>query len=168
MQISHWKSLFGWVDSSLQAHLIQHFMERLRAQDSSFWTIEKRVYWIVKIKANGTNLKIKPSLFHSNILFYLDGVLFVFKRQPIRDATAPKGKIWRKKSQGLGLTSKGSKNLSAGKRLHLLVAIANNRSVVLAKDYEHMSGECSSDYVETNLSKLFTGETEEKGLVMDP
>ena len=46
-------------------------------------------------------LKIKPNLFHSNISFYLDGVSFVFKRKPMPDAAVPKGKIWRKRSEGL-------------------------------------------------------------------
>ena len=49
-------------------------------------------------------LKIQPNLFHSSISFYLDGVSFVFKRQPMQDAAAPKGKIWRTRSEGLRLT----------------------------------------------------------------
>jgi transposase len=112
-------------------------------------------------------LKIKPNLFHSSISFYLDGVSFVFKRQPMQDATAPKGKIWRKKSEGLRMTSKGSKELPAGKRLHFLVAIAFNRGVVLAKEYEHMSGDYFSGFVRRNLSSLFTAEGQQKWFVMD-
>ena len=112
-------------------------------------------------------LKIKPNLFHSNISFYLDGVSFVFKRKPMPDAAVPKGKIWWKRSEGLRLTSKGCKDLPGGKRLHFLVAIAFNRGVVLAQEYEHMSGEYFSDFVKKNLSKLFTGETEQKWFVMD-
>ena len=76
--------------------------------------------------------KMKPNLFHSNISFYLDRVSFVFKQKPMQDATVPKCKMWRKRSEGLQLTSKGSKDLPGGKRLHFLVAIAFNRGVVLA------------------------------------
>ena len=49
-------------------------------------------------------LKIKPNLFHSNISFYLDGISFVFKRQPMHEASLPKGKVWRTRSEGLRLT----------------------------------------------------------------
>ena len=45
------------------------------------------------------------------------------------------------------MTSKGSKELPAGKRLHFLVAIAFNRGIVLAKEYEHMSGDYFSSFV---------------------
>ena len=92
-------------------------------------------------------LKIKPNLFHSNISFYLDGVSFVFKRQPMHEASLPKGKVWRTRSEGLRLTSKGSKDLPGGKRLHFHVAIAFNKGVVLAKEYEHMSAEYFSDFI---------------------
>ena len=68
---------------------------------------------------------------------------------------------------GLRLTSKGSKDLPGGKRLHFLVAIAFNKGVVLAKEYEHMSGEYLSDFIKTDLSKLFNAQTEQKWFVMD-
>ena len=112
---------------------------------------------------------MKPNLFHSNISFYLDGVSFVFKRKPMHDATVPKGKIWRTRTEGLRLTSKGSKgsDLSGGKRWHFLVAIALNRGVILAKEYEHMSGQYFSTFVRTNLSKLFEDAKEQKCFVMD-
>ena len=47
------------------------------------------------------------------------------------------------------------------------MVIAFNKGVVLAQEYEHMSGEYFSDFVKKNLSKLFTGETEQKWFVMD-
>jgi len=112
-------------------------------------------------------LKRNPDLFHSNISFYLDGVSFVFKRKPKHDASVPKGKIWRKRSEGLRLTSKGSKNLPGGKRLHFLVAISFNRGVVLAKDYDRMSGTYFSDFVRTDLIQLFNPAARQKWFVMD-
>jgi transposase len=85
----------------------------------------------------------------------------------MQDAAAPKGKIWRTRSEGLRLTSKGSKDLPGGKRLHFLVAIAFNRGVVLAKEYEHMSVEYFSGFVKRNLSTIFTAENQQKWFVMD-
>jgi hypothetical protein len=67
--------------------------------------------------------------------------------------------------QGLRLTRKGSKHLPGGKRLHFLVAIAFNRGVVLAKEYEHMSWEYFSSFVERNLSTLFTTKISKSGLL---
>ena len=93
---------------------------------------------------------------HSSISFYLDGVSVIFKRKPNYDASVPKGKIWRKRSEGQPLTSKCSKNLPEGKRLHFLVAISFNRGVVLAKDYERMNGKYFSDFVRSDLIELFS------------
>ena len=107
-------------------------------------------------------LRMKPNSFHSNISFYLDGVSFVFKRKLMHDATVPKGKMMP--SEGLRLTSNGSKDLPGGKRLHFLVAIAFNRGVILAKEYEHMSGQYCSTFVRTNLSKLFDYAKEQKSV----
>ena len=47
------------------------------------------------------------------------------------------------------------------------MAIAFNRGVVLAKEYEHMSGEYFSGFVKRNLSTLFTAENQQKWFVMD-
>lgn len=53
-----------------------------------------------------------------DIAFYLDGVSFVYKKNPKDQATAPTGKIWRKANEGLnsGCTSKG-KNAERVERL---------------------------------------------------
>ena len=47
------------------------------------------------------------------------------------------------------------------------MAIALNRGVILAKEYEHMSGQYFSTFVRTNLSKLFEDAKEQKWFVMD-
>ena len=112
-------------------------------------------------------MKRTPDIFHSNISFYLDGVSLVFKRKPKHDASIPKGQIWRKRSEGLQLTSKGSKSLPAGKRLHFLVAVSFNRGVVLAKDYDRMSGKYFTDFVGTDLIQLFNPAAKQKWFVMD-
>ena len=51
--------------------------------------------------------------------FYLDGVSFVHKSNPMKEATSPLARLWRKRNEGLSLTAKGSKDLAGGRRLHL-------------------------------------------------
>ena len=92
-------------------------------------------------------LSTKPGFFSRNIAFYLDGVSFVYKTQPLSDALAPRGREWRRKSEGLQLTTKGSKTLAGGKRLHLLVAISHNNGVVLVEEYEKMTGTYFAEFV---------------------
>ena len=45
--------------------------------------------------------------------------------------------------------------------------VAFNRGVILAKEYEHMSGQYFSTFVRTNLSKLFEDAKEQKWFVTD-
>lgn len=126
--------------------------------------IQNRLHFAKKCKKV---LNKMPDLFHKNISFYLDGVSFVFKTRPLQDAVAPQGKIWRKRSEGLRLTSKGSKQLPGGKQLHFMVAIAFDKGVILAEEYKHMSGEYFSDFVKRNFSTVFVGEAEQKWFIMD-
>ena len=53
-------------------------------------------------------------------------------------ALSPVAKVWRKKGVGLTITAKGAKDLAVGKRLHVLVAIAYGKGVVLREDYDKM------------------------------
>ena len=41
-----------------------------------------------------------------DVAFYLDGLSFVFKGNPMSDAVKPKSKVWRKKKRGLGCNDK--------------------------------------------------------------
>ena len=41
------------------------------------------------------------NVWKDSIAFYLDGVLFVYKTNPMDQACTPKGRVWRKKSEGL-------------------------------------------------------------------
>ena len=76
-----------------------------------------------------------------DVAFYLDGVSFVYKGNPMSVATKPKNRIWQKKSEGLVMTTKGSKDLAGGKRLHLIVVISYGKGVILAEPYEKMNAE---------------------------
>ena len=64
--------------------------------------------------------------------FYLDGTACAHKTNPFEQACAPKGRIWRKKSEGfhLGCTSKGCKEGTGGRVLRLMVAISYGKGVI--------------------------------------
>ena len=79
--------------------------------------------------------------FYANhIAFYLDGVSFVHKHNPFDVAVQPNMRVWRKRSEGLRVTGKGSKELAGGRRLHLIVAIAFGKGVILRSVYDKMNG----------------------------
>ena len=48
-------------------------------------------------------LSTSPNFFTRSIAFYLDGVSFVHKTRPLSNALAPRGRVWRKRSE-LGFT----------------------------------------------------------------
>jgi len=50
--------------------------------------------------------------FKDEVAFYLDGVSFVHKQNPLQAATGTKSRVWRKKGEGLKFTAKGSKDLA--------------------------------------------------------
>ena len=106
-----------------------------------------------------------------DVSFYLDGVSFVFKSNPLSDARKAKSRVWRKRSEGLKITTKGSKDLAGGKRLHLLVAISYGKGVILAEQYEKMNAEYFAAFVRRNFSTLFEiagkGPDDRKVFVMD-
>ena len=71
----------------------------------------------------------------NKIAFYLDGVSFVYKSNPMDQARAPHSRIWRKTSKGLkqGCVAKGSKAGTGGKLLKMIVAITYNKGVIICK-----------------------------------
>ena len=84
----------------------------------------------------------------------------------------PKSRIWRKRQEGLQITTKGGKDLAGGRRLHLIVAIAYGRGVTCSEPYERMSGEYFARFIRRNFPILFeiTGKKNEEGpklFVMD-
>ena len=79
----------------------------------------------------GQTMATKPKdYWASDVVFYLDGVSFVYKSDPMSDMLKPKNCVWQKKGEGLLLTTKGSKELAGSKRLHLLVAMAHRHGVI--------------------------------------
>ena len=70
--------------------------------------------------------------FKYDIAFYLDGVSFVDKQNPLQAAVGTKSRIWRKKNEGLQFTAKDSKDLAAW-----WTSVAFNSS-------NHLRGRCGS------------------------
>ena len=75
-----------------------------------------------------------------NKTFFLDGVSFAYKRNPLDLGSSPKGR-----SEGLDYrcTAKGQEGRQwcGGKMVKLIVAISYNKSVIDCEQYEKMSGE---------------------------
>ena len=59
---------------------------------------------------------------------------------------------WRRKSEGLQVTSKGSKDLGGGKRLHLMEAIAYGKGVMLKEPYEKLDGNFFANFIREHLN----------------
>ena len=62
--------------------------------------------------------EVSPDFYTNHIAFFLDGVSFVHKYNAENVARQPKARVWRRKSEGLDFTAKGSKDLPGGRRLH--------------------------------------------------
>lgn len=116
-------------------------------------------------------LKKPGDYWTKHVAFYLDGVSFVYKRNPLSDAAKPKGRVWRKRNEGLKLTTKGTKELPAGKRLHLIVVICYGHGVICAEPYERMSGTYFARFIRRHFHILFEiagkGENDSRSFVMD-
>jgi transposase len=95
------------------------------------------------------------SFWKDEVAFYLDGVSFVFKHNLLNSEIAPKARVWRKMSEGLLVTGKGSKEFSGGKRLHVIVAIAYRKGVVLKVPYEKMNGNFFAEFIGKHFNTCF-------------
>lgn len=74
----------------------------------------------------------------NNICFYLEGVSFYHKYNPLDDARVPKGKIWRKRKEGLSVTAKGTHVGSGGRVVKMIVAISYGKGVIYCEQYEKL------------------------------
>ena len=73
---------------------------------------------------------------------------------------------WRKPSDGLSFsqTVKGSHEGSGGRTAHFIVAIAYNKGVILAEQYEgHLNGQKFVDFVREQFPKLFENSSNKTG-----
>ena len=96
-----------------------------------------------------------PNFWKDDIAFYLDGVSFVYKQNPANNATAPETIVWRKPGKGLQITAKGSKDLAGGQRLHLIVAIAHGKGILLKEPCGKMNGHLFSQFITDHFNSCF-------------
>ena len=88
----------------------------------------------------------------NDICFYLDGVSFYHKYNPLDDARAPQGKVWRKRKEGLSLTAKGTHVGSGGR----VVAISYGKGVIYCEKLdEKLDGNCYADFIRRNFQNMF-------------
>ena len=93
--------------------------------------------------------------FQREICFFLDGVSFYHKRNPLNDARAPQGKVWRKRNEGLVLTAKGSHVGSGGKVVKMLVAISYGKGVIYCEQYDKLDGDYIAQFVRRKYRVMF-------------
>ena len=96
-----------------------------------------------------------PDFYKTHIAFHLDSVPFIHKYNPMRDPCQTKSRVWRKHGEGLQLTTKGTKELAGGRRLHLIVAIAYGKGIILKEEYEKMSGDFFSSFIRSRFNITF-------------
>ena len=84
----------------------------------------ERLRFACKVKRTYCN-----DYFMNDICFYLDGVSFNNKYNPLDDALAPKGKIWRKRKEGLSVTAKGTHIGLGGRVVKMIVTISYRKGV---------------------------------------
>ena len=92
------------------------------------------------------------------IAFYFDGTGFIHKTHPADQATAPRGKIWRQKGEGLapGCTAKGSKAGYNGRVAHFFVSICYGKGVISCIQYKDtLTGEMFAKFIRDNFKDIF-------------
>ena len=100
-------------------------------------------------------LSKEPQFYTEHLAFYLDRVSFIHKNDPRKAAMQPKSRVWRKTGEGLSITAKGNKSLAGGKRLHVIVAVAWRRGVILMEDYEKMDGTFFAQFIRNHFNLCF-------------
>ena len=87
----------------------------------------------------------------------MDGVSFVYKTNPMDQARAPKGRVWRKKSEGLtqGCLAKEKNVGTGGKVAKFMVAISHGKGVLVCDIYEKMDANYFSSFIDQNFNTKF-------------
>ena len=88
-------------------------------------------------------------------MVYLDGVSFVHKYNAFNAPMTPKSRVWRQKCEGLKITTKGSKELAGGQRVHMIIAIGYGKGVVLRVPYTKMDGPFFAQFITDHFRIAF-------------
>ena len=151
------------MESSNVTHVSQRTVTRLLHQNG-YKYLQARKKGLLSEKDKKDRVKFARKMlknhdkdvWKNDIAFYLDGVSFAYKRNPQDQAKVPKGRIWRKESEGLtqGCTSKGSKCGTGANTVKFLVSISYGRGVICCKRYEKMNGNFFASFVQENFDCL--------------
>ena len=117
------------------------------------WKCEISKSSVAQICDRTSNQRSQVDKVYCKVCF--DGVSFVHKQNPPQAAAGTRSWIWRKKKEGPQFTAKGSKHLAGGPRLHLIVAIAHGKGVVLKKVYEKTDGQLYPHFIWTHFKVAF-------------
>jgi len=101
--------------------------------------------------------KHSPQIWTDEICFNLDGLSFWYKTNPVAEVKTPRGKIWRKRNEGLNpsCTAKGCHTGSGGKVVKMFVAISFGKGVIFCEQYEKCDGNYFANFIRRNFRKLF-------------
>ena len=101
-------------------------------------------------------MRTNENFWTNEVAFFLDGVSFVHKYNPMRTArTTGNARVWRKAGEGLAHTGTGSKDLAGGRRVHVMVAMAYGKGVILAIPYEKMNGPFFASFIKEYFNITF-------------
>lgn len=101
------------------------------------------------------HVDLDQSFWEQTVAFFFDGAGFKYKTNPYDDAISCQSKVWRKKCEGLHpkCTAKGSK--VGSKQAKFFVAISYDRGVILAEQYEKLTGQLFAEFVQCHFEKVF-------------
>ena len=127
----------------------------LLARKKGLLSENDRKFWIWFARKMKCVVAQNPQFWTHEVGFYLDAVSFVHKYNPWSGANINRWWVWWQKGEGLKLTTKGSKDLAGGRRLHVLAAIAYKKGVVLALPHENMNGTFFAQFIRMHFNIAF-------------
>lgn len=103
---------------------------------------------VKRLKFARENVNKPVQYWTEEIDFYLDGIGFAHKRHPAGEARAVSSMTWRRKQEGLVITTKGRKEGSGGKMAKFFVAISYGKGVVMCHHHEwEITGANFAEYI---------------------
>ena len=128
-----------------------HYLNARKKGQLSKEDEQRRLKWARENVKNG----IKQSFWSYGVSIYMDAVGFIYKKNALNQARAPKGKVWRKISEGLTRNCTGKLNKAGTRQVKFMVGISYNRGVVLCESYENLNGKKCSKMFDQCLPQAF-------------
>ena len=96
-----------------------------------------------------------PDFWKNEVSFYVDRVSFVHKYNLKSGAASNRARVWGKRGEGLQLTTKGCKDFAGGRCLHVIVAIAYQKKVILKVPCKKKIGEFFATFIQEHFNLTF-------------